>query len=164
MNEDTTRNLNGDEKLNHLIVLVGQMSGELRGFGKQLESLEEKVDRRLMETRPIWEAVRMRLDGMDTHLEGIATRFDGMDMRLDGIDARLNGIDARLDGIDVRLDGVDGRLNKLESNVTDLKTEMAEGFYKFSEKVQVLLEDVMDVRSEQRRLKHRMDKLESKPQ
>ena len=105
MSEDLTRNLPGDS--------IQQILSLLRGVDARLTGLEERVDRRLMETRPIWEQVLVRLDGIDGRLNGIDGRLDGIDGRLDGIDARLDGIDARLDGIDARLDGLDKRIDNL---------------------------------------------------
>ena len=40
-------------------------------FESRLDSLETKVDARLRETRPIWEAVLTRLDGVENRLGGI---------------------------------------------------------------------------------------------
>ena len=37
----------------------------------RLTTLEEKVDARLRETRPIWEAVLARLEGVENGLEGL---------------------------------------------------------------------------------------------
>jgi DNA repair exonuclease SbcCD ATPase subunit len=37
----------------------------------RLTTLEEKVDTRLRETRPLWEAVQMRLEGVENGLEGL---------------------------------------------------------------------------------------------
>jgi len=64
----------------------------LENLNGRMAALEDKVDRRLQETRPIWEQVLSRLDG---------------------IEARLNSIEARLDSIEARL-------NKVESEVYSL--------------------------------------------
>lgn len=37
----------------------------------RLTALEEKVDSRLRETRPIWEAVQARLENVEARLEGV---------------------------------------------------------------------------------------------
>src|SRR5688572_10233240 len=45
----------------------------------RITALEEKVDSRLRETRPIWEAVQARLDGVENRLEGIENRLEGVE-------------------------------------------------------------------------------------
>ena len=63
---------------------------ELANLNNRLTSLEEKVDARLHDTRPMWESVLSRLDG-------IGTRLDSMDARLDSMDVRLKKVDAKFD-------------------------------------------------------------------
>jgi predicted nuclease with TOPRIM domain len=49
---------------------------ELTNLNNRLSTLEEKVDSRLKETRPIWEAVLLRLDSMDNRLNSVDTRLE----------------------------------------------------------------------------------------
>ena len=49
---------------------------ELAGLNNRLTSLEEKVDTRLQETRPIWEAVLSRLDKIETRLDRMEAKLD----------------------------------------------------------------------------------------
>ena len=49
---------------------------ELASLGNRLTSLEAKVDARLQETRPIWEAVLSRLDKIETRLDRIEVKMD----------------------------------------------------------------------------------------
>jgi chromosome segregation ATPase len=49
------------------------------GLEVRLTSLEDKVEARLHDTRPIWESVLSRLDSMDTRLNGIETRLERID-------------------------------------------------------------------------------------
>lgn len=60
MSEETTQNLpDGDLK---------QILARLDSIDKRLVTLEEKVDRRLQETRPIWESVLEQLKEVNTRL------------------------------------------------------------------------------------------------
>ncbi len=60
MSEDATQNLpNGDLKL---------ILSRLDSIDKRFGTLEEKVDRRLQETRPIWESVLEQLKEVNTRL------------------------------------------------------------------------------------------------
>ena len=71
----------------------------LENLNGRMTALEDKVDRRLQETRPIWEQVLSRLDR---------------------IEARLDSIEARLDSIEARLDKIEARLGRVESDVYSL--------------------------------------------
>ena len=44
----------------------------------RLTTLEEKVDSRLRETRPIWETVLARLDGVESRLGGVEDGLEGL--------------------------------------------------------------------------------------
>lgn len=60
MSEEITQNLpNGDLK---------QILARFDSIDKRLITLEEKVDRRLQETRPIWESVLEQLKEVNTRL------------------------------------------------------------------------------------------------
>jgi hypothetical protein len=136
MSDEQTRNMNNSEKIGQILVLVQnnmnvlqetrselretrselrETRSELQELSRKQDLLEEKVERRLQETRPIWEAVLARLD-------------------------------------------------KLETGVVNLKEEVAHGFRKLEKKIGLITEDLLDVRTEQRLLEIRVDKLESKPQ
>jgi ribosomal 50S subunit-associated protein YjgA (DUF615 family) len=76
-----------------------------------------------------------------------------------------------------RLDTIDARLQALESQAERraLETkpiweralaeilELKEGFANFQRKIKVLSHDIVQVRADQERVEHRMDKLEAKP-
>lgn len=60
MSEEITQHLpNGDLK---------RILARLDSMDKRLATLEDKVDRRLQETRPIWEQVLARMDKLETEV------------------------------------------------------------------------------------------------
>ena len=140
MSEDLTRNLPSDE-VGQILFLLRGVDARLSGVDARLTGLEGVVDRRLMETRPIWEQVLIRLDGIDTRLVGIDTRLDGIDARLDGIDARLDGLDKSTDTL-----GLDTRA----------------GFKRLERQMGQIGADYVAVRTDQSDLERRMDRLEDK--
>lgn len=77
MGEETTKNLEGGESfearvLSELARLSQQMTTGFAALDSRVTALEEKVDARLRETRPIWEAVLTRLDIIESKVEGLA--------------------------------------------------------------------------------------------
>jgi hypothetical protein len=63
---EETKDLPMDSKLDELLALV-------RGIDTRLTTLEEKVDSRLTETRPIWEGVLARLETLSAEVSEFRT-------------------------------------------------------------------------------------------
>ncbi len=103
--------------------------------------------------------------------DSIDARFDLMETRFASVDARFDGVDARFDRVDARLDGLDTRVQALEARALDTKpiweralTEILEvkrGVEDLNRKIDVLNQDVLQVRADQRLVHKRMDTLES---
>lgn len=81
MSKDLTQNLNGsqDEKLDRIIAAVERMEVDLHDVKTRLDNLETKVDKRLKDTLPMWEAVQAQLTELRTEfkadLQGLRTEF-----------------------------------------------------------------------------------------
>lgn len=67
MSEDTTRQL-PDDGVRLILARLDSMDSRLDSMGSRLTTLEDKVDRRLQETRPIWEQVLTRLTSVEEQL------------------------------------------------------------------------------------------------
>jgi chromosome segregation ATPase len=77
---------------------------------------------------------------------------------------------ARFDRVDARLDGVDIRVHALEARALDTKPiweralteilEVKKGVEDLNRKIDILNQDVLQVRADQRRIEKRMDGLE----
>jgi septal ring factor EnvC (AmiA/AmiB activator) len=65
MSEDTTQNLPGGD--------LGEVLSILRSMNTRLTALEDKVERRLQDTRPIWEQVLTRLTAVEERLTKVET-------------------------------------------------------------------------------------------
>jgi uncharacterized protein YaaR (DUF327 family) len=66
MSEEPTDRLEGNTPFETRVLR------ELANLNKRLASLEEKVDSRLRETRPIWEAMLSRVETIDSKLDVLA--------------------------------------------------------------------------------------------
>jgi chromosome segregation ATPase len=133
MSEETTQDLPQDG--------VRLILSRLDSIDSRLTALEDKVDRRLQETRPIWEQVLVRLDAV----EGQLVSFGG---RMDSFEGRLVSFESRLDGFEKRLD--------------DFGIELRASLRRFERSVGEMAKDVPEVRGYQNDMESRMDKLESK--
>lgn len=67
MSEDLTQNLPND----HFKLILARLDS----IDARLITLEEKVERRLLETRPIWESVLEQLKGMSEQLAEVDARL-----------------------------------------------------------------------------------------
>lgn len=63
MSEEPTRHLPTDD--------LKLILAHLESINTRLSTLEEKVDRRLQETRPIWEQVLARLDSVENRMQSL---------------------------------------------------------------------------------------------
>ena len=75
MEDETTRQLPAFEA--RMMATLGELRAELREqfsmTNARLTALEEKVDSRLRETRPIWEGMKAQLDRIESKLGVFAT-------------------------------------------------------------------------------------------
>ena len=127
--------------------------------------------------RSFEERVFARFDSMDARFDSMETRFDSMDARFDSMDARVNAMElrfeTRFDRVEARLDGLDIRVHALESRALDTKpiweralteiVEVKESIYDIKRKFEIVTDDLLQVRADQRRVEKRMDTLESRP-
>jgi predicted nuclease with TOPRIM domain len=75
MNEDLTQGLPPRSFEERVLAELSGIRQELTGMNSRLTSLEEKVDARLRETRPIWEGVLARLTGIESELARMNRQF-----------------------------------------------------------------------------------------
>ncbi|HEU4593898.1 MAG TPA: hypothetical protein VFS10_01930 [Pyrinomonadaceae bacterium] len=96
MSEETTRNFPGDD-LKGIHARFDSLDG-------RLTTLEDKVDRRLQETRPIWEQVLAKLDGLETEMRRGFRKLDRQMSELAGdvIEVRVaqHDLEKRMDKLE----------------------------------------------------------------
>lgn len=116
-------------------------------------------------SRSFEERIFARFDSLDARIDRFESRIEGkvdaLDRRLtvleEKVDARLRetrpiweAVLTRLDGVENRLDGVENRLGGIEKEVKDI----GRGVF-------LLHEDNLRIRTDQRDLRERVEKLES---
>jgi hypothetical protein len=77
MSEEQTDRLEGGTPFEIRVLReLSNINQHLNGLEARLTSLEEKVDARLHDTRPIWEAVLSRLDSIETRLDRMEAKLN----------------------------------------------------------------------------------------
>lgn len=100
MNEDTTQNLNKTSFEERVLAELAAMRADIAVLHKiyyrldeRLSTLEEKVDRRLQETRPIWENVLTEIKHMNKKLDLFAADTYEMRTTLAMLDKRVTELE-----------------------------------------------------------------------
>ena len=127
--------------------------------------MSEDRTRDLSDNRSFEERVFARFDAIDT-------RFGTVDARFDAMDGRFDTMEARFDAVDVRLAGLDTRVQALEAKAYDTKPiweralaeilNVKERLENVERKFDVLIQDMMQLRGDQRRVEDQFDALKSK--
>jgi chromosome segregation ATPase len=107
-----------------------------------------------------------RLDSIDSRLSNVENRLSNVEGRLsaleDKVERRLQDTRPIWEQVLVRLEAVEGQLVSFGGRLDGFEEELRSGLRRFGEQVQMLAEDVFDVRAAQRGLRKRVDMLESK--
>jgi len=111
MSEEQTDRLEGSTPFEIRVLReLSNINQRLNGLEVRLTRLEEKVEARLHDTRPIWESVLSRLDNIET-------RLDRMEARLDSIDTRLERVDDKFDAVGSELLDVRGEIKAVKKRL-----------------------------------------------
>ena len=104
--------------------------------------------------------------------ERVFARFDSIDARFATVDTRFDAMEARFDAVDARLAGLDTRVQVLEARAYDTKPiweralaeilTVKERLENIERKFDLLIQDMMQLRGDQRRVEGQFDALKSK--
>ena len=123
MSEDRTQNLpSGD--LGEVLSILRSIDGRLTSVETRLTALEDKVDRRLQETRPIWEQVLTRLTAVEERLAAVEERLTKVEERLTGVETRLGKVEDEVDSLGRRFREFNRDILKLQNRDDDLTERM----------------------------------------
>jgi hypothetical protein len=67
--DDPTKNLDDHTLLLELVALFREFDGRQREMAERLIALEQKVEQRLYDTRPMWEAVQSQIADLRAEME-----------------------------------------------------------------------------------------------
>ena len=110
MSEDTTRNLPGGD--------LGEVLLILRSMNTRLTALEDKVERRLQDSRPIWEQVLERLTAVEERLTKVEERLGKIEEEVADLGLKFRVFNADFLKLQKKHDNLEERLKQMESEHT----------------------------------------------
>ena len=126
MSEETSQHIpDGRSFEERVFARFDALAASIRGLDARLTSLEEKVDQRLKETRPIWEQMLARLDGIDARLEGMDAHLEKFEVRLAAIEKNVDYIKRKFRIFNEDILSWQNQQEDLEERVSKLESEPA---------------------------------------
>jgi chromosome segregation ATPase len=142
MPEETTRDLIVD-RFDRLSALVQECIHRQKLTEARIESLDQKIEERLHDTRPIWEALQSRIDEMDQRIR----------VELREVGRQIGELRGEIDGLRA----------ELHNEVSAIRTETASGFRAVERKIGILSKNLVDMTADIREIQDRLEQLETKP-
>ena len=115
MSEEPTQNLPQDG-VRLILARLDSIDSRLSNVEGRLTALEDKVERRLQETRPIWEQVLVRFDAVEGQLVSFDGRMAGFEKRLDDFGSELRSSLRRFER----------QVGKLAKDVLEVRADQAD--------------------------------------
>jgi chromosome segregation ATPase len=122
MSEDTTQQLPGGD-LGEVLSILRSIDGRLTAVETRLVALEDKVERRLQETRPIWEQVLDRLTAVEERLTKVEEGLTGVEQRLTKVEERLTGVETRLGRVEDEVDSLGRKFRVFNKDILKLQNK-----------------------------------------
>ena len=117
--------------------------------------MSDNPTQQIPDSRSFEERVFARFDSLDERIGRLETKVDALDGQLSAleekVDSRLRETRPIWEAVQARLDGIENRLGGIEDEVKDV-----------GRVVELLHEDNLRIRKDQRELRERVEKLESR--
>src|ERR1700733_1190329 len=136
----------------------------LRQILAPLDGLEQKVDAKLMDTRPIWERalaeiVATRAELSEARAELSETRSELSETRSELSETRAELAETRTELAEFRT-SVEGRLDKLEVELAEFRHETNANLHSLDRQIMVVAKEFVHLRSDQHYLEDRVEAIE----
>ncbi|HVF45749.1 MAG TPA: hypothetical protein VM936_22165 [Pyrinomonadaceae bacterium] len=122
MSEDSTRQL-PDDGVRLILARLDSMDSRLDSMNSRLTALEDKVDRRLQETRPIWEQVLVRLTAVEERLTNVEGELVKLGTRVKKVEDEVFMLRRKFDVWTGDLTLLQQRYEDLEERFEEFKSE-----------------------------------------
>jgi chromosome segregation ATPase len=101
MSEETTKNIpDGRSFEERIFARFDAMDAPFTSLEVRLTSLEDRVERHLMETRPIWEAMQAQLEGLSDKIDRLNGKFDIITSDLYEMRADIKSLNRRVTSLE----------------------------------------------------------------
>ncbi len=104
--DETTKQLPTDDRLDSLISLVQQLAIDLKDVRERLDGLEAKVDARLHDTRPILEVMQAQIKELREDVQKGFRRFDRL---FDHVAGELGRVRMDVNDLEDRIDNLEDK-------------------------------------------------------
>ena|ERR1041384_886500 len=135
MSNDDTQSLDDHELLLQLMAMFREFDTRFREHDARLGNLEEVIETRLYDTRPIWEAVQHQITDLQQQITELRS-------------------DVQQQITELRSD--------VQQQITELRAEVEKGFRMVNRKVGLFGEQVAELYAYQRDMEERLEKVEPK--
>jgi uncharacterized coiled-coil DUF342 family protein len=129
MSDETTQNLLANQ-LNEIINLVKNLTDKHLETDARVERLEQVIEQRLYDTRPIWEAVQaqvkelgVRVGALELEITGMRAEMNGMRAEMNGMRAEMVGMRAEMVGMRAEMAGMRGEMAGIRAHITEMLTQ-----------------------------------------
>lgn len=155
MNDNSTDALNGskDQKLDQILAAIQRLDARverLEGDGADLRThldrVETKVDERLRETRPIWEAVNAQLTELN---EAVRTETQSRQAQVSELQTQIGELK----------ESMRTQIGELKESQQSLRAEMEKSFRLLDRRMEMYADMVARVHAYERDLEDRVDEL-----
>ena len=94
---------------------IGSLGSRIDSFDLRLTALDEKVDRRLMETRPIWQNVLSRLDSIDKRLDLLESRMGAVESQMALLAKGFDRVETEVENLSLKFRAFQGDLLRMQT-------------------------------------------------
>jgi hypothetical protein len=119
--------------------------------------MSEENTRELSDNRPFEQRIFARFDTMERRFDA---RFDAVDGRFDGLEVRVQALESKALDTKPIWELALAEIVEVKERVLEVK----ESIYDIKRKFEIVTEDLLQIRADQRRVEKRMDAVESRPQ
>lgn len=140
MSDDATQNLLRD-RLDQLVSLVQDLIEKHAETDARVERVEQVLEQRLYDTRPVWESVQAQLKALDE---------------------RNRSLESETGAMRTQLNEMRTLMDEMRTQMDEMRVENSNGFRLVDRKIGVLGKTLIDMTADIR-LQDRVEKIESQP-
>jgi len=132
----------------------------VQSMDSRLETLDEKVDKRLRETQPIWESVQAQLSELRESQQSLLDSHRSLVEDVGALRAEVAGLRAEVAGLHAEVAGLHAEDTSLRGEIASLRDITEKGFRTLDRRMERQIGEFERLHAYQRDLEDRVDKIE----